>query len=329
MTCSTDNSFYNGINEDEGDEAKAVTLGKAFVKKAIRALSLSSPETEVSKPEFKQIHHTIPSMPCQKEDEAYNMHHRRRGMAIIFNHKNFDPRHELNQRNGTDIDAKRLCSALKQLDFDIHIYEDATHSEITKTLMNISIMPNHKDSDCILVVVLTRGKDGLLYASDHPYRPEVIWEQFTGDQCPLLAGKPKVFFIQASESEDEEEKVRGSLRTSETDAFPVCNKIPSYADFLIVYYKSQEPYPTENADRGSWFIRTLCHILSNNFEQGCDLLSCMTRMNLNMMNEKAENDVTDGLPIGFNVDQRLQQVPCIISTLTRDIIYAPKLTNNN
>ena len=48
-----------------------------------------------------------------------------------------------------------------------------------------------------------------------------------------------------------------------------------------------------------------------------------------LMNEVAENDVTDGLPIGFNVDQRLQQVPCIISTLTRDIIYAPKLTNNN
>ena len=45
-------------------------------------------------------------MPVDRDSETYNMNHRRRGYALIFNHKNFDPRLGLKTRNGTDADRQ-------------------------------------------------------------------------------------------------------------------------------------------------------------------------------------------------------------------------------
>ena len=47
-------------------------------------------------------------MPVEKDSETYNMNHKRRGLAIVFNHKNFDPRLGLKTRNGTDADRDNL-----------------------------------------------------------------------------------------------------------------------------------------------------------------------------------------------------------------------------
>ena len=47
-----------------------------------------------------------------------------------------------------------------------------------------------------VLLVLSHGELGILYASDHPYKPENLWGHFTADKCPTLAGKPKMFFIQ-------------------------------------------------------------------------------------------------------------------------------------
>ena len=61
---------------------------------------------------------------------------------------------------------------------------------------------NHKDEDCILIAVLTHGKNDSgkdkLYAHDFEYDVDTIWSYFTADMCPSLAGKPKIFIIQVS-----------------------------------------------------------------------------------------------------------------------------------
>jgi Caspase domain len=57
---------------------------------------------------------------------------------------------------------------------------------------------NHEDSDCVVIIVLSHGEDKILYAKDTSYKPEILWSAFTADKCPTLAGKPKLFFIQAS-----------------------------------------------------------------------------------------------------------------------------------
>ena len=55
---------------------------------------------------------------------------------------------------------------------------------------------DHSDNDCILVTVLTHGDEDELFARDQSYKPGALWSRFTSDQCPTLAGKPKLFFIQ-------------------------------------------------------------------------------------------------------------------------------------
>jgi caspase-like apoptosis-related cysteine protease len=58
---------------------------------------------------------------------------------------------------------------------------------------------DHKNEDCIVVAVLTHGfGKSKLYAYDDYYRTDMLWSSFTGDVCPSLAGKPKLFIVQVS-----------------------------------------------------------------------------------------------------------------------------------
>ena len=140
-------------------------------------------------------HNGIP-MPTTKDADTYNMNHRKRGRAFVFNHMNFDPRLNLNTRNGTNADRDNLRINLRQLDFDVEVYDDLPFREIERILESAS-MEDHGQEDCILVAVLSHGELGILYASDQPYKPDRLWSHFTADKCPSLAGKPKLFFIQA------------------------------------------------------------------------------------------------------------------------------------
>jgi caspase-like apoptosis-related cysteine protease len=57
---------------------------------------------------------------------------------------------------------------------------------------------DHSDADCIAVIVMTHGESGMLAPRDSNimYNVDLLWQPFTADKCPTLAGKPKLFFIQ-------------------------------------------------------------------------------------------------------------------------------------
>jgi caspase-like apoptosis-related cysteine protease len=48
---------------------------------------------------------------------------------------------------------------------------------------------------------MSHGEAGYLYARDTMYQPQELWLRFTGDRCPTMVGKPKLFFIQVSRQE--------------------------------------------------------------------------------------------------------------------------------
>ena len=125
------------------------------------------------------------------------MSHRRRGKAIIFNHYRFDPKQQLKPRTGTDTDRDNLRVCLRQLDFEVEVYNDLPVKEIDKVLEDVAL-EDHSDADCILIACLSHGELGILYASDHAYKPDKLWAPFNSEACPSLAGKPKLFFIQVS-----------------------------------------------------------------------------------------------------------------------------------
>lgn len=68
-----------------------------------------------------------------KDAWYYNMHHKYRGKAIIFNHENFQIR-DLKSRAGTGLDCFNLETSLKRLGFDVTPYVDLTLAEMEKIL---------------------------------------------------------------------------------------------------------------------------------------------------------------------------------------------------
>ena len=81
--------------------------------------------------------------------------------------------------------------------FQVRVYEDRAWKDIDGILQNLAL-EDHSDADCILIACLSHGELGILYASDHAYKPDKLWAPFNSEACPSLAGKPKLFFIQVS-----------------------------------------------------------------------------------------------------------------------------------
>jgi caspase-like apoptosis-related cysteine protease len=46
------------------------------------------------------------------------------------------------------------------------------------------------------MAVLSHGKKGEIYSQDKVYNIESLWDPFTADKCPTLAGKPKLLFVE-------------------------------------------------------------------------------------------------------------------------------------
>ena len=57
---------------------------------------------------------------------------------------------------------------------------------------------DHSDADCFLCVILSHGEEGYVYGTTGKVKISRLVEDFKGDNCPTLAGKPKLFFIQVS-----------------------------------------------------------------------------------------------------------------------------------
>jgi len=270
-----------------------------------------------------RTHQNVAAMPVEKDAEYYNMNHKRRGLAFIFNHKHFDPRLGLKTRNGTDADRDNLRITLRQLDFDVQVHNDLSFKEIEMELEKAAGQVDHSESDCIFIAVLSHGELGILYASDHAYKPDRLWTAFNAEKCPTLAGKPKMFFIQACQGDQLDGGVHlKKVANTETDSNAMSYKIPSHADFLIVYSTIPGFYSWRNTTAGSWFVQALCYVLQRDRihrdGQQRDLLSCLTRVA-----RKVAFDFQSNTP-GDYVMHEKKQIPCITSMLTRDIIFAPK-----
>ena len=140
-------------------------------------------------------------MPTEKDATHYNMSHRRRGKAYIFNHMHFDPVQQLKARNGTDADRDNLRVCLRQLDFEVEVFNDLPVKDIDRVLENAAL-EDHSDADCVLVagatipfitisyeiltlppiLVMSHGELGFLYGRDSLYKPDRLWSHFSADK---------------------------------------------------------------------------------------------------------------------------------------------------
>ncbi|XP_059054220.1 caspase-1-like [Achroia grisella] len=253
-------------------------------------------------------------MPVNRNAPYYKMDHKRRGVAIIFNHEFFDV-HSLKPRTGTNVDSDNLARVLKGLGFRVTIFNNLRFHELNARVLEIADM-DYSDDDCLLMAVLTHGEMGILYAKDTHYKAENLWYHFTADRCPTLAGKPKLFFIQACQGDRLDGGI--TLSSTETDGSSSTQyRIPVHADFLIAFSTVPGYFSWRNTTRGSWFMQALCEELRF-YGTERDILQLLT-----FVNQKVALDYESNTPDVPSMHQQ-KQVPCITSMLTRLLVFGKK-----
>ncbi|XP_067010936.1 caspase isoform X2 [Anabrus simplex] len=239
--------------------------------------------------------------------EEYNMAHSRRGVALIFNHANF---RDLAPRNGTRKDCTSLVEALENLDFEVWEHHDFTYKELKKKLDEVA-RADHTDADCLLIAVLSHGKEDELNSADEAYSVQQLWKPFLEDKCPTLAGKPKIFIIQACRGVlgDSGVKVR-----TETDCSQGSYTIPVHSDIIVAYSTAKGHYSWRNPSEGSWFIQALVEEFEENGRKR-DLQTLLTFVNRRVAMEKTSRVANNELK------NQKKQAPVFTSSLTKLVFF--------
>jgi len=301
------------VNSEQNQKQEAWKSTHKFFQSETDATPCTTPEfTHNINSDSSSVELEV-EIPVDWDAREYNMQHRRRGHAVIFNHDTFETDHYA-PREGSKIDVKNLYEKFSSLLFDVTIHENLEYSEIKNTISKLAAQ-DHSDADCLVVIIMTHGENGLLTPRDSQilYKVETLWTPFTADKCPTLAGKPKLFFIQACRGKKLDAGVRAyKERRTQHDSNPSSFKIPTHADFLIAYSSIEGFYSFRNKDTGSWFIQSLCEELNATD----NLLQILTRTTRRVTQLESDSDM-----IQYHTKK---QVPSITSMLTRDLYFHPK-----
>lgn len=243
----------------------------------------------------------------------YNMNHKNRGYCLIFDIEKFHPARKLPRRMGSQVDSNGLYNLFRSMSFDVKLFKDLTAKQIYYQLEYFSKI-DHTENDCFACCILTHGEHGLIWGSDARFPIDTLFTFFTGDKCPSLVGKPKIFFVQACQGDKLDHGV--PVISEAVDASTTIFKIPTHADFLVAYSTLPGFYSWRNTQDGSWFMQALIRVLSD-YHNDLDLLTMLTIVNHHVAYYKSSNATSPE----FN-DKK--QVPCITSMLTRRVFLQPK-----
>lgn len=75
----------------------------------------------------------VPIVPSRPIEYYYKMDHKKRGIALIFNHETFYD-FDMPIRKGTHVDRDRLGHTFADLGFDVRVYDNYTEAQIKSIL---------------------------------------------------------------------------------------------------------------------------------------------------------------------------------------------------
>uniref|UniRef100_A0A8C6Z8R1 Caspase 10 n=1 Tax=Nothoprocta perdicaria TaxID=30464 RepID=A0A8C6Z8R1_NOTPE len=221
---------------------------------------------------FKNSHGFFPFSFLQKLT-SYKMDGPKRGFCLVINNVKFDG--YLGERKGSCKDAGELKQVFTWLGLEVEIYKDQTAKEI-KDLMEIwQDSEKHINRDCFICCILSHGESGAIYGKDGELISiRTIMSYFTAKQCPALAEKPKLFFIQACQGQ----KIQCPVYV-EPDKISPFESIPEEADFLLGMATIDGYASFRHVEQGTWYIQALCSKLQLLVPRGEDILSILTEVN--------------------------------------------------
>ncbi|XP_035754945.1 caspase-8 isoform X2 [Egretta garzetta] len=172
------------------------------------------------------------------------------------------------------------------LGLDVRTYTDLTSQEIKNLMQTWQRLQDHKDRDCFICCILSHGESGAIYGKDEELVSiRTIMSHFTAKQCPQLAEKPKLFFIQACQGKEiqcpvyvEADARIPDLSYMQRSVSP-SESIPEEADFLLGMATIDGYVSFRHIQQGAWYIQALCSKLQLLVPRGEDILSILTEVN--------------------------------------------------
>lgn len=244
----------------------------------------------------------------QVSGRIYQMKSKPRGYCLIVNNYDFSEARErvprlrkMKDRKGTEHDEDALTETFQKLHFEVMSHKDCTVSKIHEILRAFQRM-DHESKDCFICCILSHGDKGIIYGTDGKEASiRELTSYFTGSNCPSLAGKPKVFFIQACQGDSFHKAVpveTDSERDNylDMDSSSQKNYIPDEADFLLGMATVKYCVSYREPMRGSWYIQSLCESLRKRCPLGDDILSILTGVNYDVSNKDDRRNMGKQMP---------------------------------
>lgn len=218
------------------------------------------------------------------------------GICAVINNEKFSSHA---QRHGTHVDEVNLTQCFRYLGYTVEVHRNLTAHQIESVFRYYSNNIDHSKYDSFVGCVLSHGEDGHVFGTDSKtVSLSSIVNGLTAESCPSLAGKPKLFFIQACrgrERVEEDEVVSDSSVTVEPSVPPPSSRgdtteteervvsdstalsIPDDADFIFGNATPPGKVAWRDMDHGSWYISETCRVFSS-LAISVDLVSMVTKV---------------------------------------------------
>uniref|UniRef100_A0A8W8LAS0 Caspase-8 n=1 Tax=Magallana gigas TaxID=29159 RepID=A0A8W8LAS0_MAGGI len=205
---------------------------------------------------------------------SYRMDRQPRGIAVIINNMKFfkvandHESKEMPDRTGTDLDADKLTYIFQKLGFLVRRYDNLEDVAMYRRLVDVSL-------------------------EDHK-----LTGIFRSRKCTGLAGKPKLFFIQACQGREKQMGIDIEMDSDiEADNGRNSEMIPDEADFVLGCATVPGYVSYRSRSQGSWFVNKLVEMLDK-FAYRYDLLSILVKVNeeVGRANARLEGGVFKQIP---------------------------------
>lgn len=187
------------------------------------------------------------------------------GFCIIINQRNFfseagsDDIDDLEERLGTEKDEHRLRITWRMLGFKVIVCDDLRSNQIIPVIRKAINKKFENDHSVFVLCILSHGRKGIIYGSNtKPVSIDNI-EQ-TLRESPVLAGIPKIMFIQACQGTDSMQAFSMITTDGPQSRSTLKPNLPALkdADFLVIQSTTPDHVSYRLKDHGTWFVQTFC-----------------------------------------------------------------------
>ncbi|NWX44705.1 CASP8 protein, partial [Steatornis caripensis] len=303
----------NGIiKEDDLTVLKNILKGfRADIKKKIDVYEEKKKENDSK----GKLHYSVSVHPAGQgaeggtqhlSVESYKMKNIPHGYCVILNNYIFKNLSET--REGTVKDGEAVKRVFKWLQFETVEHMDLEAKQMYAKVKEYS-KKDHSNMDCFVCFIFSHGeKDKIKGVDCELVNIKDLVSCFSGSNCPSLAGKPKLFFIQACQGSGGHPAVTVKEDSSghlETDATPLTS-IPDQADILVGTATVEDYESYRCTKNGSVYIQCLCDKMELLCPLRKDLITILTEVNKE---------------VGRRVLKGWKQMPKITSTLRKQLIF--------